>query len=477
MVMSNCFLDELNRNRRRKIKAILCLLLCISSPVFSEDPTYYVTSLEDAIPAPLGSLRSAIEESNARPPTSTERNIIDFSLVTGEIMPIKPVTPLPTITVPVVINGYSAPLADPNAQNFGDWDGVIKIEINGNNYQTGDRTTAIGLKLGDGADGSLIQGIAFTEWLFCGIFVEAKNCTIKGNFVGIDAAGTELKANASGIVISEPQGDFFSNATIGGNSEADRNVIVGSFAPFESNAAVVLRNVSGVIFKHNSIGTNPEGTASFATENNMYHGLRMENVFNGNIINNVISRCTGLGIQVFSCTNNTIQGNRIGANWQYDTAIPNKVGGIALSDPLNYGCRLNLIKSNWIGGSRDTMGGTYYGGGNGIIVGDFFGVIGGTTQNVITNNLIGGLTAELGNWGNGIILADNNNSVISNTIIRNGQNGILISSSCSENSITGNKIGFDTSDPHMPPKAQPNLRDPVVTAGWKEYELIELGHR
>ncbi|MBV8312287.1 MAG: hypothetical protein JO344_18045, partial [Planctomycetaceae bacterium] len=58
-----------------------------------------------------GSLRQAILDSNA---ATGQANTIDFSIGSGGVQTIAPVSPLPALTSPVTIDGTSQPGYDPN---------------------------------------------------------------------------------------------------------------------------------------------------------------------------------------------------------------------------------------------------------------------------------------------------------------------------------------------------------------------------
>src|SRR5258708_1773835 len=139
----------------------LAILLSISTVTPALAGTFTVTNTSDSGP---GSLRQAILDANANAGADT----IVFGIpgtdpncnTTTGVCTIAPLTPLPAITDPVTIDGYTQTGATPNINAFGSADNaVLKIELSGANLpqqpNTGDFTNA-GLRLNDGSNGSII---------------------------------------------------------------------------------------------------------------------------------------------------------------------------------------------------------------------------------------------------------------------------------------------------------------------------------
>src|SRR5437660_8865434 len=76
--------------------------------------TFTVSTLADS---GLGSLRQAILDANAAPGAT---NAIRFALPGTGLNTITPLTPLPSITNPVVIDGYTQPGSSANTLTAGD---------------------------------------------------------------------------------------------------------------------------------------------------------------------------------------------------------------------------------------------------------------------------------------------------------------------------------------------------------------------
>src|SRR5262249_3175761 len=86
--------------------------------------TFTVTNTNDDGP---GSLRQAILDANGMPGADT----IVFNIPVSGVQTIIPLTPLPTITDPVTIDGFTQPGASANTLAVGD-NSVHLIELNGN---------------------------------------------------------------------------------------------------------------------------------------------------------------------------------------------------------------------------------------------------------------------------------------------------------------------------------------------------------
>src|SRR5262249_47344277 len=188
--------------------------------------TYTVTNPSDS---GAGSLRDAITQSNASVGVA---DTIAFN-VTGTgcagspaVCTIKPLSQLPIISDPVVIDGYTQPGSSPNTLAVGD-DAVLLIELDGS--QIG--SFAYGLLVF--ADDTTIQGLVVNRFTNPGISIDlagggsAGGHVIRGNFIGTDPTGTVAAPNGAwGIFMRSP------NNRIGGPNPSDRNVIVGASGPF-----------------------------------------------------------------------------------------------------------------------------------------------------------------------------------------------------------------------------------------------------
>src|SRR5262249_35302776 len=97
--------------------------------------TFWVTNTGDnggVDPAPgaaTGTLRQALIDANADT-ANTAADTIDFNIPGSGVQAIQPLSQLPVVTHPVVIDGYSQPGSNPNDLAQGD-DAVLLIELDG----------------------------------------------------------------------------------------------------------------------------------------------------------------------------------------------------------------------------------------------------------------------------------------------------------------------------------------------------------
>ncbi|UCH87322.1 MAG: hypothetical protein JSU97_02730 [Dehalococcoidia bacterium] len=237
-------------------------------------------------------------------------------------------------------------------------------------------------------------------------------------------------------------GDGAQNNTVGGSTQAERNVISGS----GKGVAISGSGTNGNVVKGNYIGTDPSGTA--AIPNDPYGvwiwGGAQNNTVGGSGPGegNVISGNDGEGVHIGEGTkSNVVKGNYIGTNAAGDAALPNKYGV-------------------WIsGGQNNTVGGSGLDEGNVISGNDGPGVfISGadTDGNAVKGNFIGtdasGAVA-VANKTQGVLINDGaqNNTVggsnpgEGNVISGNHFNVSMADSGTNGNVVKGNFIGTDAS--------------------------------
>jgi hypothetical protein len=170
---------------------------------------------------------------------------------------IQPASQLPTITDPVVIDGYSQPGATPNSNamtdaNPGD-NAVLRIELNG-----GFSGSASGLSISSG--NTTVQGIVVSDFGLYGISIGGGgNDTIQGDLVGTDVSGTLAEGNVSIGVLVESAGN-----SIGGLTAAARNVIsANSFQAvsggYDFGGVDISSGGMGNVVEGNFIGTDSSG--------------------------------------------------------------------------------------------------------------------------------------------------------------------------------------------------------------------------
>ncbi|HEV3203745.1 MAG TPA: right-handed parallel beta-helix repeat-containing protein, partial [Gemmataceae bacterium] len=430
---------------------------------------FVVTNTDDS---GAGSLRQAILDANANPGTDT----IAFNIGGGGVQTIQPISALPTISDPVVIDGTTQP----------GFAGSPLIVLNGGMAGGG----VSGLIITAGY--STVQGLVVNGFGGDGIDLQINGSNnVNGNLIGTDATGTHAVGNGgSGLSITS------SNNLIGGTSAGYRNVISGN-----SNGNGIWIAASGTVVQGNLIGTNAEGNAPLPNGTGV-----LINASNNTIggmtpgAGNVISGNNYFGIGMGVSNNNIVEGNRIGTdvtgtrslvNGFYGVEITastgNVIGGTAAGarnviSGSNFGAvslsenaQGNRVQGNYIGtdvsgthalggigvaiqifGNDNVIGGTEAGAGN--LVADFGeGVeVAGGGGNQIQGNRIGtdvSGTAALGN-GTGVLLASGATGNVvggtevgaGNVISGNRNDGIFISGSASTgNRVSGNFIGTDVS--------------------------------
>lgn len=373
--------------------------------------TFTVTNVNDT---GTGSFRQAIIDANAHIGLDT----IAFNIPGTGLHTIIPATVWPTITDPVIIDGYTQPGSSPNTLATGD-NSVHRIELNGN----GAAFPALTLTAGN----STLRGLVMNRFNGNGP-ANALNIQTGGNnrvvgcFFGISADGTTAQNNSRlGIDIESSP-----NNTIGGTNPGDRNVISGS-----ASATSIQINgpaSSGTLIQGNYIGTNAPGTAAITGSvigiqigNNGAGTGSSNNTIGGTTAaaRNVISGNVSVGIKVFddTITGTLIQGNYIGTNAAGTAAIPNGDGVFLLRS-------YSVLVGGTTAGAGNVISGNT---GTGVNFANGGGV--GGKGNTIQGNRIGTNTAGTAAIGNdtGIAIADAQNNLIGGTVAGAG------------NVISGNK--------------------------------------
>jgi parallel beta-helix repeat protein len=278
----------------------------------------------------------------------------------------------------------------------------------------------------DGATGTSLIGNVISGTLSDGIKITANSATIKGNYIGINAAGTSALANSgNGINITNTA----SGSTIGGTTSGDGNVISGN------TTAGILLNSTGNSIQGNIIGLNASGAAGIANHTYGIDDNKGGNTIGGNTAaaRNIISGNTSHGIEVTSAasTADQIQGNYIGTDITGSSAIGNGGQGIDMNSG-SHNITGNVIAGNSFNGiilqsgsNSVTVKGNYVGtnaSGTTALANNFYGIILGTST---SGNVIGGTSAGEGN------LASGNNL------------GGIFATGASGGTIIGNLVGTD----------------------------------
>ncbi len=370
-----------------------------------------VNTLDDGS---AGSLRWAVTQANADADPLSD---INFNIPGTGAQTIALTAALPTITHPVVLDGYTQPGASPNTLPLGD-NAVLKIVLDGTLAGAvdglviaGGNSTVRGLVIGNFAEGS---GIVLNG--------SGKDLVV-GNFIGADVTGDSAAANNIGIETNPPsQGNV-----IGGASPGDRNIISGnnSALPDAADGGGVpydygIYGGNGDQIEGNYIGTDksgafalPNGTGVGVDANNTIGGTAAGagNVISGNNNNNN----DGAGIVLFG-NQNLVAGNLIGTTATGLAALGNAMGigilgnnniiggttagarniisgnlgwGVNISPVSSNSAQSNLVQGNYIG--TDITGATALGQQvfGGITIAGAYNTIGGSTdsaRNIISGN-------------------------------------------------------------------------------------------
>jgi hypothetical protein len=372
------------------------------------DP-FTVTNTNDSGP---GSLRQIILNANANP----GKDKIRFKIPGSGPHTIQPLSALPHITDPVVIDGATQP----------GFAGKPIIELNGTNAGAG----ANGLTITAG--NNRVSGLVINRFGGDGILLTINGGNvIKGNYIGTDVTGTATLGNSGkGVHI-----DFAPNNTIGGTNAKARNVISGN-----SQGVNIFGSGSvGNLVQGNFIGTDVSGTVALG---NFMQGAGVD--IAGGASNNTVGGTSAgarniisgnhnaIRIDGVASTANKVQGNYIGTDVTGNIALFNFVGVL-----------IAAASNNLVGGTSATARNVISGNKTGVGILDASG-------NKVQGNFIGtnaNGTKALGNTDDGVdIPGGNNNTISDNVISANSSTGVVIRGNLATgNLVQSNFIGTDRS--------------------------------
>ena len=280
--------------------------------------TFTVTNTNDS---GAGSFRQALLDANAAAGLDT----IAFAISGSGVHTITPTSALPVITSPVFIDGYTQPGSSVNTNplNAG-INAVLQIELTGAQSR---------LFFFTGSAGSTVRGLVINGASSDKIESWVDNTTVTGNFLGTNAAGTAAASGASGFGVRISQTAI--NATIGGPSPADRNLISGN----GQGGVILPPSTTGHLIQGNYVGTDVTGTLALSTG-----GVGMQ-VYGASVIGNLISGNLNGGVLLIQT--NVVQGNLIGTQRDGVAALPNANFG---------GININSSSGSTIGGSGAGQG-------------------------------------------------------------------------------------------------------------------------
>jgi CSLREA domain-containing protein len=203
-------------------RLVLAALACWMAPL--EAATFSVNTTADNGTGGCTALECTLREAIVAANATAAADTINFGIgspATGELR-IALASPLPTITQPVTIDGYSQPGSAVNTSANAS-DATLRIRVDGN-FSRG---------LAVCADDVTIRGLAITGFAGAGIAFGETNggatCAatptggrILGSFVGLRTNGSTVGSNANGIIVNNAVVD------IGSEDDADRNVVSGN---------------------------------------------------------------------------------------------------------------------------------------------------------------------------------------------------------------------------------------------------------
>ncbi|MGE4078807.1 MAG: beta strand repeat-containing protein [Reyranella sp.] len=357
--------------------------------------TFIVTNLNDS---GTGSLRAAILASNADPSPTPDR--IEFA-VSGTI---NLSSDLPAITNTVQIDGTSAPSYVPGGPP------VVEVNFNGHS----------GLTFSTGSSGSGLFGLALGNSGDNGVTLNASNITVDKNYIGIHANGSAFANAFDGVYVSS----LSSDNRIGLN-DSGASGVVGNVISANGRNGIALHGSADNVIVANRIGTSFDGNTAMA---NGHNGILLTEGANGNTIGGTLFVDTATG-QV----NNPTGDKGTAAQTFIVPPLGNLVSGNTADGILiENGSENNVLNGNFVGTNANGTA-AVGNGGDGVRIVDADG-----------NSLIGCTFVEnpfvyynilSGNGGNGLHVTSSDNVTIQanyfgigafNSVVSNGQNGILV---------------------------------------------------
>ena len=441
--------------RRRRTNALLMVERMEERTLLS---TFTVTNTSDSGD---GSLRQAILNANADT-GNTATDTIDFAIPGTGVHTIQPLSPLPVVTHPVLIDGYSQPGASPNTLAVGD-NAVLAIELDGSFAgPAGDLHIM--------AANTTVRGLDIHNFAYTGIWLDGPGGdTVQGCFIGTDPTGeTALSDN----VYVTSGGNLIGTNGEGMNDFAERNIVsTGGVFGF-TNGNIVIEGANNNVVAGNYIGTDATGTKILSGQEANLFGVFVNGGSSNRIgVNghdsdpsaegNVISG-NGGGVLLQGGGQNVVAGNFIGTDATGTQPLGNGGGGVVIQGS----------DGNLVGTDGDGVGDIAERNVNSANLGDGIDISQGSNNNVVAGNFIGTDvtgTQPLGNTQVGINISYASNfnrigtdgqsvdNVGERNIISGSYTGIDLGSGApgQGNRIAGNFIGTDVNGNPIPGAYQP----------------------
>lgn len=368
---------------------------------------FTVTNTNDAF---AGSFRQAILDANA----SAGKDSIQFNIPGAGPHVIAPASNLPTVSAPIMIDGYTQLGSSPNTQSVGT-DAVLKIIIDFSSV-----VRALDIIGGVATPGSTVRGLVFnngTPTTEKYLDLRMRYCTVEGCYFGTDAAGMSLVGTPT-VACIETSGD---SSKIGGNTPAARNVIAGYIQLHKGDS------LSG-----NYMGVRSTGDSALTITQ---LPIRIALARDGAVVGgptpehrNIIAPANRYAVNIGQGANSVITGNYIGVDvtGSYDLGDGLMENwAVSISPVIGHSIIDNLISGFTIGvityGNATTIQGNYIG--TDALANPTLGNIEGIDVRS-DDNMIGGELPGQGNViaGNSIgvyLFADQNNAATNTSIIGN----------------------------------------------------------
>jgi hypothetical protein len=257
--------------------------------------TFTVTNTDDS---GAGSLRQALLDANANPGADTIAfNVSGTGCDGAGVCTIAPLLPLPEVTDPAIIDGFTQAGATPNTSSEGSIDAILKIVLSGANTPD---SNGLFITSGD----VTVQGLVVNgPWAFAVASNSADNVVVRGCFLGVDAPGAA--AVPAGVGFS---GHLGTGIVVGGPAASDRNLISGN-----TDNGVKLERCNDCVVQGNLIGTDASGAAPIGAG---AVAVRIGVDCPGTVVRqNVVAGADTQGIDVGEIGSDSLFGVVIQGNW------------------------------------------------------------------------------------------------------------------------------------------------------------------
>lgn len=294
-------------------------LLALAMAGSASAATFTVISTADSGP---GSLRQAILDANANPGADG----VEFNIAGAGPHTIRPVSALPALTDPVIIDGLTQ-----SGANCSSWPATLQVVIDGSQAPNG----ANGLALSGGD--SVVRGLVINGFRSeAAILIESDANAVECNILGTDSAGTSQDFalnNDRGVRI-----DGGNNNVVGGTVVSKRNLISNN-----DDGVLLEGGATGNTLASNFIGTDITGMVALENDAGIVFLDAPANIVGGadhdagvcNKSCNLISGSDfdgGIVVDSAAADDLVIQGNFIGTDILGTAAIPNGDSGVEIDE-------------------------------------------------------------------------------------------------------------------------------------------------